>query len=513
MPPEDNKVAAPLLKPEELGLIKLWIEQGATGKVTGGADQIQWQPLPPGVNPIYAVAVTPDGQYAACGRANQIFIYHLPTGRLVGRLTDPELLKSGVYKNPGVADLDLIQSLAFSPDGSVLASGGYRDIKLWRRPQDVRLATLQGASGETAAALAVSPDGKWLATASPENAIKLWDLSNGQVNKTLAGHAAPLTSFRFSPDGSRLFSASQDKTVRAWQVSDGSLIGRIDTPAPVAALTLIGDGSKLATGGGDNMIRVWQTPAAPARALSGLPAGATSLAMSPDKKLLAIAGADGAIRVMDLASGQIAKTLSGHSGVVNDIAFQANGARLASAGADKTLRVWDMASGQQVISLESGAAAAAEAAALHPSGNQAVAGYADGSIALWKLDAPAPRTLPGPGAGGADEAPAAIAAVSRDGKWLATAGLAGGKPAILVRDIASGAIAKTLLGHEGPITAIAFSADGAKLASGSADKSARVWNFADGKELTKYAAHTAAVQGVAFNSNGRKSSRRGRQQP
>ncbi|HEV7223881.1 MAG TPA: c-type cytochrome domain-containing protein, partial [Pirellulales bacterium] len=132
MPPKGNKVAAPMLKPEELGLIKLWIDQGATGTVTGQADAIQWQPLPPGVNPIYAVAVTPDGQYAACGRANQIFIYHLPTGRVVGRLTDPELIKSGVYDKPGVADLDLIQSLAFSPDGSVLASGGYRSIKLWR---------------------------------------------------------------------------------------------------------------------------------------------------------------------------------------------------------------------------------------------------------------------------------------------------------------------------------------------------------------------------------------------
>ena len=145
MPPEDNKVAALPLKPEELGLIKLWIDQGQTGSVSQTAEAIHWQPLPPGVNPVYSLALTDDGQYVACGRANQIFIYQVPTGRLVCRLSDPALLESEIYKQPGVADLDLIQSLAFSPDGLSLASGGYRDVKLWRRPRNVP-RTLLGRS-------------------------------------------------------------------------------------------------------------------------------------------------------------------------------------------------------------------------------------------------------------------------------------------------------------------------------------------------------------------------------
>ena len=148
MPPPDNKVAAKPFTPEELGLIKLWIDQGAAGIVTGHTGEIHWQPLPPGVNPIYAVAVTPDGQFAACGRANQVFIYHLPSGRFVSKLTDPELLKSGVYQQPGVADLDLIQSLAFSPDGSMLASGGYpwTIIRVTRRA--AYMAALEEASSK-----------------------------------------------------------------------------------------------------------------------------------------------------------------------------------------------------------------------------------------------------------------------------------------------------------------------------------------------------------------------------
>ena len=73
-------------------------------KPASGGD-IAWTQLPPGVNPIFAVAVTDDGQYAACGRANQIFIYHVPTGREVGRLSDFDLITKGYYKTPGIAHL------------------------------------------------------------------------------------------------------------------------------------------------------------------------------------------------------------------------------------------------------------------------------------------------------------------------------------------------------------------------------------------------------------------------
>src|SRR5258705_6294629 len=92
MPPKNNKVEASDLTPEELGLIKLWIDQGANGEVHCTRPTV-WQPLPEGLNPIYAVALTPDGHFAACARANQIFIYQLQCKQLVTRLTDPQLLK------------------------------------------------------------------------------------------------------------------------------------------------------------------------------------------------------------------------------------------------------------------------------------------------------------------------------------------------------------------------------------------------------------------------------------
>src|SRR5262249_22475593 len=95
MPPPANKVQASDLTPEELGLIKLWIDQGAKAS-TSIVRPIEWQPLPEGLNPIYSVAVTPDGQFAACARANHIFLYHLPSQQLVGRLTGEPLPKTGL---------------------------------------------------------------------------------------------------------------------------------------------------------------------------------------------------------------------------------------------------------------------------------------------------------------------------------------------------------------------------------------------------------------------------------
>ena len=200
MPPPDNDVAAAPLTPQELGLISLWIDQGAKGNSQDATlSPTKWQPLPPGMNPIYAAVVTADGQYAACSRANQIFIYHVPTGQIVTRLTDPALQDQADDSRPGVAHLDLVQSLAFNRDENMLASGGFRTVKLWRRPEDVFRLKLE-VPGETLAAVAVSPDRKTLAMGA-DNEIRLWDVASGNPVRTLQGHQATVTGLRFDVDG------------------------------------------------------------------------------------------------------------------------------------------------------------------------------------------------------------------------------------------------------------------------------------------------------------------------
>ncbi|MEX2026388.1 MAG: c-type cytochrome domain-containing protein, partial [Pirellulaceae bacterium] len=361
MPPPDNDVKAKPLSPEELGLIKLWIDQGAAGEVKLAGGPISWQPLPPGVNPVFAVANSPDGQYAAAGRANQIFLYHVPSKRELGRLTDPSLIERGVYKQPGVADLDLIQSLSFSPDGELLASGGYRTIKLWRKPARGKKLDLAGLEGP-ARSIAVSSDGKFAAIGEETGKIKVYDLANGQAAKNLQGHTGPVTGVAFTADGTKLVSGSQDKTFRVFNLADGMQIASVETPAPVNAVAVVTDSTQVATGGEDNSLRIWALPTAPpaegaeapkpVKEIGGHGGPVNSLvALAPNGAQVLSGCADGGIRVIDIASGNAVRQMN-HGAPVVSVAIRADGKRIASAAANNTAKIWNGENNQQVAEMK-----------------------------------------------------------------------------------------------------------------------------------------------------------------
>jgi WD40 repeat protein len=358
MPPPDNDVKAKPLTPEELGLIKLWIDQGAKGEVKSASTMITWQPLPPGIHPIYSVAVTPDGQYAAAARANQIFLYHVPSKRELGRLTDPSLIEKGIYKQPGVADLDLIQSLAFSPDGQWLASGGFRTVKLWRKPaggKKLDLAALEGP----ARSIAVSADGKLAAIGEETGKVKVFDLTNGQIVKTLTGHTGPVTGVAFSADATKLVSASTDKTFRVFNLADQMQIASIETPAPLQAVAIVAEGKQVATGGDDNIIRLWDLPAAqpaeaakPLKEMPGHGGPVTSLvALAPTGAQLLSGSKDGTLRVWDVAAGNAVKNMN-HGAPVESVAARADGKRFVSVSSNNTAKLWNGENQQQVAELK-----------------------------------------------------------------------------------------------------------------------------------------------------------------
>ncbi|HXT59984.1 MAG TPA: c-type cytochrome domain-containing protein, partial [Pirellulales bacterium] len=356
MPPAGNKVGATALSSEELGLLKLWIDQGAAGGGPAIARVVPRRSLPSGLQPIFAAAITSDDQFVAVNRGARLFAYHLPGMRLAGELADPALAGE-----PGkhAAHEDLIRSLAFDRGGDLLASGGFRTVKLWRRPRSVLEREI--AVGQPAQVIAVSADGGWLAVGLSNGAIELRGLGEGQPVKMLAGHAGAVTGLAFSADSARLYSASSDKTLRAWTATDGAPLGKLAVPAEVRALASIADGLQLAAGDADNAIRIWnsasivenaadQPPLQPVRELKGHSQPVTALAAAAGERLLS-GGADGRMKLWNTATGEMLRDFD-HGGPVVAVAVRPDGRRFASAGANGIARLWNPDDGAMVAEIK-----------------------------------------------------------------------------------------------------------------------------------------------------------------
>ena len=364
MPPLPNKVSAGAITPQELGLLKKWIEEGATQGMTTGQHSVPWQTIPGNLHSIYSIALSTWGRWAACGRANQIDLYDVASGEYVARLQDPALLtiKNGdkpFYPN-GAAHRDFVHALAFNPAENLLASAGYREVKLWQRTPNVKVGTYP--QDQSVTAVAASPDGKWLAFGRADHSVVIQSVADANAKRILAGHAGPITAVKFSSNSLVVFSGSKDKTIRSWSVVEGTQTGILETPHEVTCLTLNPEVTRVFTGhAGDNVVRGWNIPfEAPKPG-------------EPAKPVI---------------------EMKGHEGPVTSVELILPGAaQLVSASADSTWRVWDVTNGSQVRAQNHGAPI--NAMALKGDGQFIVTAGANNLAKLWKIDGTAVAELKG----------------------------------------------------------------------------------------------------------------------
>jgi WD40 repeat protein len=208
MPPDDNSVGAKRLSQAEISVVSAWIHSGALAGMEAAPQLLKWQPLPESIQPVNALAASPDGNTIAMGRGNQAIVLRSSNSAAANgafTLNDPTVSEVLGQSVPSAAQLnashlDIVQSVAFSPDSQLIATGGYRSVKIWQR-KTTPVDTLNGAVqfSEPPTAVATNAAGTHIAIASG-NQLEIIDLQTSVSQRFLRAHPSPIAALAWSDD-------------------------------------------------------------------------------------------------------------------------------------------------------------------------------------------------------------------------------------------------------------------------------------------------------------------------
>ncbi|MCU0537086.1 MAG: NB-ARC domain-containing protein [Hydrococcus sp. Prado102] len=388
-----------------------------------------------------------------------------------------------------------ILSVAFSPDGKILATGDSNGEICWRQVSDGKqLFTCKGHANWIVS-LAFHPDGCTLASSSTDCTIKLWDAATGQCLQTLHGHENEVWSVAFSPDGNTLASGSDDYTIRLWLTSTGECLTTLrGNTNHVLAVAFSPDGKTLASGGADNKIGLWDLKTSQClKNFSGHSNPIRAIAFSPDGQKLVSSSEDYTVKLWEVSTGQCLKTFQGHSNQVFSVAFNPQGNLLVSGSHDRTVKLWNVGTGQCLKTFQ-GHSSWIFSVAFHPQGDLLASGSYDQTVKLWNVSTgQCLKTFQG------HTNQIFAIAFSPDGQTL----ISGGQDRIVrLWNVSTGQILRTFQGHRAAVRSVDFSPNGQILASGSHDQTVRLWDVNTGQVLRTCQGHQAMVWSVAFSPDG-----------
>ncbi|KDN40729.1 hypothetical protein RSAG8_07904, partial [Rhizoctonia solani AG-8 WAC10335] len=510
------------------GTICVWDAQNGTslvGPFKGHTESVQ------------SIALSPDGTRIVSGSWDRtIRIWDTSAGIPI---TDP--LKG--HTNG-------VNSVAFSPDGTWVVSGSAdRTIRVWNThdgsllPPSPFKGHAQGVNS-----VAFSPNRVHVVSGSWDRTVRLWDIASGNlVLEPFRGHTNSVNSVVFSPDGSRIASGSSDRTILVWDAENGNLIagpfkGHING---VNSVVFSPDGTRLASGSWDFTLRVWHSD--DGKLLAGPFKGHTNtinaVTFSPDGTRILSGSADRTIRLWDGHDEiQLAKNQGGHTNTINSIAFSSNGTRIVSGSADRTIQIWDAITGARILSPLKGHTDSVESVAISPDDSCIASGSADCTVRLWHTDTGIPLAPPGR----RHTRSVKCISFSHNGAWMVSgsldstafvwdthdgtvlAGPFSGRSGIgsasfspdsafIVLGFADGSLqmchaldstipAQRFAGHVLAVNSVTFSRDGSCIASGSSDRTIRIWNVQKGTLIitlpTGRTVHTKAINSVTFSPDG-----------
>ncbi len=336
------------------------------------------------------------------------------------------------------------------------------DLSSYQLPNQL-LQTLKGHKGNVLS-VALSPDGKTVASGSKDKTIKLWEVSSGDLLQTLRAHRGTVQALAFSPDGTFLASGSEDNTVKLWNIEEGKVKETLKEPPESFLTNLIEilkgeqknlliledhkvfsvafspNGERLAAGNWNRNIMLWEVHSGTVLQLingrfkhfwepkgddrGGHTNSVNSVAFSPDGRTLASGGFDKVIKLWDVETGTLLKTFKGHGDAVLSVTFSPDGKVLASGSYDKSIKLWEIVSGK-ILQTMRGHQKAVTSVNFRPDGQILASGSFDRTVKLWEVN--------------------------------------------------SGQLLDTLKGHKDYVNAVVFSSDGHLIASASGDDTVKLW--------------------------------------
>ncbi|KAF5604349.1 vegetatible incompatibility het-e-1 [Fusarium pseudocircinatum] len=358
------------------------------------------------------------------------------------------------HKRPiEIAPLQVYASgLVFSPECSLIRELFKHEEPDWiiLKPKmdknwDNCLQTLE-AHSDGVLSVAVSPDNQLIASSGYDKTVKIWDIATGSCQHTLEDHLYPIYSITFLPDGQRLASASNN--IKIWDTRTGLCLQTLEGhDEHVNSVASSPDGHYLASGSFDHTIKIWSSKMGKClKTLEDHSDSVMSVAFSPNSQLLVSGSSDTMVKIWGMESFSCLRTILA-DGIAMSVAVSPDGKRLGSAS-ERGIELWDVATGSR----------------------------------LPRLGSPWPTTI----------------AFSANSEYLAL----GSASVIKLYDVKTGAILQTLKGFNGPVTSVAFSADGQHLIAGSKDHSVKIWAVSIDNRPLAVENHDDSVVSITISSDG-----------
>ncbi|MBW4610813.1 MAG: NACHT domain-containing protein [Hassallia sp. WJT32-NPBG1] len=409
-----------------------------------------------------------------------------------------------------------VWTVKFSPDGKMASCGEDGTIRFWNINTGKSLHIIE-AHSIRCSSISFSPDGKILASGGGDETVKLWDVNSRKCLKTFKGHTKILRMVAFSPDGEILASGSDDRTIKLWDVKTGICLYTLQGHSgEVFSIGFSPDGQTLASGSADKTVKFWDVSTGECwRTLQGNQFDSViSVVFSPDGKTLAAAGEASTISLWDVKTGQCFQTFGGYTRRVWSVAFNPDGNILASASRDQSIRLWQVTTGRCLKTLQ-GYTGRVWAVAFSSDGEFLASGC-DQTVGIWNVgDTPSlllSETLR------ERDALRTESLCERKGlktlhghtcevstlAFIENEQIASGSydRTIRIWDIITGQCLRILRGHTGFIFSLTCSPDAKTLASGSADNTIKLWDIQTGQCFKTLEQHTDWVFSIAWSPDG-----------